>query len=79
VEAAIVVVDAVAGVQVQTEKVWKFATEYNLPSVVVVNRLDRERADSSARRVAPRRLKDGWSRFTCRSARSRPSRASSIS
>jgi elongation factor G len=45
VEAAIVVVDAVAGVQVQTEKVWKFATEYELPRAVVVNRLDRERAD----------------------------------
>ena len=45
VEAAVVVVDAVAGVQVQTEKVWKFAVEYNLPRVVVVNRLDRERAD----------------------------------
>ncbi len=45
VEAAVVVVDAVAGVQVQTEKVWKFATEYNLPRLVVVNRLDRERAD----------------------------------
>ena len=45
VEAAIVVVDAVAGVQVQTEKVWKFATEYTLPRAVVVNRLDRERAD----------------------------------
>src|SRR2546422_10291740 len=45
VEAAVVVVDAVAGVQVQTEKVWKFATEYNLPRVVVVNRLDRERSD----------------------------------
>ena len=45
VEAAVVVVDAVAGVQVQTEKVWKFATEYTLPCVVVVNRLDRERAD----------------------------------
>jgi elongation factor G len=45
VEAAVVVVDAVAGVQVQTEKVWKFANEYNLPRVVVVNRLDRERAD----------------------------------
>src|SRR5881275_516613 len=40
-----VVVDAVAGVQVQTEKVWKFASEYDLPRVVVVNRLDRERAD----------------------------------
>ena len=45
VEAAVVVVDAVAGVQVQTEKVWKFATEYTLPCVVVVNRLDRERSD----------------------------------
>ena len=45
VEAAVVVVDAVAGVQVQTEKVWKFATEFNLPRTVVVNRLDRERAD----------------------------------
>src|SRR5438046_6851190 len=45
VEAAIVVGDAVAGVQVQTEKVWKFATEYTLPRAVVVNRLDRERAD----------------------------------
>src|SRR5687767_14657211 len=45
VEAAIVVVDGVAGVQVQTEKVWKFATEFNLPRAVVVNRLDRERSD----------------------------------
>ncbi len=43
--AAVVVVDAVAGAQVQTEKVWKFATEYGLPRVVVINRLDRERAD----------------------------------
>src|SRR5215470_10799531 len=45
VEAALVVVDAVAGAQVQTEKVWKFATDYELPRAVVVNRLDRERAD----------------------------------
>jgi len=45
VEAALVVVDAVAGVQVQTEKVWKFATEFELPRAIVVNRLDRERAD----------------------------------
>src|SRR5438067_1905390 len=45
VDAALVVVDAVAGVQVQTEKVWKFATEYELPRAVIVNRLDRERAD----------------------------------
>ena len=39
--AAIVVVDAVAGVQVQTEKVWKFANEYNLPRAIVI-KLNRE-------------------------------------
>jgi elongation factor G len=43
--AAVVVVDAVAGVQVQTERVWKFANDYGLPRAIVVNRLDRERAD----------------------------------
>ena len=43
--AAVVVVDAVAGVQVQTEKVWKMANDYGLPRVVVINRMDRERAD----------------------------------
>jgi elongation factor G len=45
VEAAVVVVDGVAGVQVQTEKVWKFANDYGRPRALVVNRLDRERAD----------------------------------
>ncbi|MBI2526820.1 MAG: elongation factor G [Candidatus Rokubacteria bacterium] len=45
VSAAVVVVDAVAGVQVQTEKVWKIANDYALPRVVVLNRMDRERAD----------------------------------
>src|SRR6266849_3060977 len=45
VEAAVVVVDAVAGVQVQTEKVWKFASEFELARAIVINRLDRERAD----------------------------------
>jgi elongation factor G len=45
VTAAVVVVDAVAGVQVQTEKIWKYANEYSLPRAIVINRLDRERAD----------------------------------
>jgi elongation factor G len=44
VDAAIVVVDAVSGVQVQTEKTWQAADELALPRLVVVNRLDRERA-----------------------------------
>src|SRR4030095_14420285 len=43
--AAVVVVDAVAGVQVQTEKVWKMANDYGLPRTIVINRMDRERAD----------------------------------
>lgn len=44
VDTAVVVVDAVAGVMVQTEKVWEIASELGLPRLLVVNRLDRERA-----------------------------------
>jgi elongation factor G len=44
VDAAIVVVDAVAGVEVQTEKVWGYAAEFGLPRMIVVNRMDRENA-----------------------------------
>ena len=43
-EAALVVVDAVSGVQVSTEKVWAHAEELQLPRLIVLNRLDRERA-----------------------------------
>jgi elongation factor G len=43
-DAALVVVDAVAGVEVQTEKVWRFADELGIPRIVAVNRMDRERA-----------------------------------
>src|SRR5260221_2781467 len=43
-DAALVVVDAVGGVMVQTEKVWEAAEERGVPRLVVVNRLDRERA-----------------------------------
>jgi elongation factor G len=43
-EAAVVVVDAVGGVQVSTEKVWSEAESLGLPRLVVCNRLDRERA-----------------------------------
>ena len=43
-DAAVVVVDGVAGVEVQTEKAWAVAEEFGLPRLVVVNRLDRDRA-----------------------------------
>ena len=43
-DAALVVVDAVAGVEVQTERSWHYAAEQAIPRVIVVNRMDRERA-----------------------------------
>ena len=43
-DAALIVVDAVSGVEVQTEQAWAAAHELSLPRIVVLNRLDRERA-----------------------------------
>ena len=43
-DAALVVVDSVAGVEVQTEKVWGYAGDYDIPRLIVVNRMDRDRA-----------------------------------
>jgi elongation factor G len=43
-DAVLVAVDAVAGAEVQTEKAWSTAEELSLPRLVVINRLDRERA-----------------------------------
>jgi elongation factor G len=43
-DAALVVVDGIAGVEVQTEKVWGFTDEFVLPRAVVINKLDRERS-----------------------------------
>ncbi|MGE0392583.1 MAG: elongation factor G [Vicinamibacterales bacterium] len=44
VEAALVAVDGVAGVEVQTEKLWNEAAALGLPRLVTVNRLDRDRS-----------------------------------
>src|SRR5688572_6185962 len=43
-DGALVVVDSVAGVEVQTQKMWAYAEEYALPRLIVVNRMDRDRA-----------------------------------
>ena len=40
-----VVIDAVDGVKVGTEKVWQAADHYKLPRLIFINKLDRERAD----------------------------------
>jgi elongation factor G len=46
VDAAIVVVDGVAGVEVVTERVWSYCEEYKTPRLIVASRMDRERADA---------------------------------
>ncbi len=43
-DSVIVVVDAIAGVEAQTERMWNTAEEYHLPRAIVINKLDRERA-----------------------------------
>jgi elongation factor G len=45
VDGAIVVIDAIDGVKVQTEKVWEFADDLDLPRLIFINKMDRERAD----------------------------------
>ncbi len=44
-DGAVVVIDATAGVKVGTEKVWGFADDEDLPRMIFINRMDRERAD----------------------------------
>jgi len=45
VESAVVVVCAVSGVEVGTEKVWSFADEFKLPRAIFINKVNRENAD----------------------------------
>ncbi len=44
-DGAVLLVDAVAGVEVGTELAWKYADQFNLPRFIVINKMDRENAD----------------------------------
>ncbi len=46
VDAAIVVVDGVAGVEVVTQRVWNYCEEFQTPRLIVASRMDRDRADA---------------------------------
>jgi elongation factor G len=46
-DCAVVLVDAVAGVEVGTELVWGYADEVGLPRILFVNKMDRENANFS--------------------------------
>ena len=43
-DAALMVVCGVSGVEVQTERCWRFCEDFQLPRILFVNKLDRERA-----------------------------------
>ncbi len=53
VEAAMVVVNAQSGLEVTTDRVWKFATEFNLPRLLVVNQMDHPKSLAG---IGPERL-----------------------
>jgi elongation factor G len=59
VDAALMVLNASAGVEVQTERLWSRCDELGLPRAAVVNMLDRERADFDATMEAFRELAPG--------------------
>lgn len=47
-EMCLIVIDAEAGVEVGTEFAWQFAREYDIPIAILVNKMDKERADFAA-------------------------------
>ena len=44
-DAAVFVIDAIDGVKVQTEQGWEFGSDYSLPSLIFINKLDKDRSD----------------------------------
>lgn len=44
-DGAIVIVSAISGVKAETEKIYKFACDYEIPRIAFVSKLDKERAD----------------------------------
>ncbi|KAL4788103.1 P-loop containing nucleoside triphosphate hydrolase protein [Aspergillus varians] len=59
-DGAVCILDGVAGVEAQTERVWHQASTYNIPRIVYVNKLDRDGAafGRTVREVASRLA--GW-------------------
>ncbi|KAI9676181.1 MAG: Ribosome-releasing factor 2, mitochondrial [Caeruleum heppii] len=57
-DGAVCILDGVAGVEAQTEKVWHQASAYAIPTVIYVNKLDREGAAfaKTVREIASRLL-----------------------
>ena len=63
-DGGVVVLDGVAGVEPQSETVWRQADRYNVPRIVFANKMDRTGA--SFRRCMEM-LRSAWARTRCRS------------
>ena len=44
-DCAVVILSAISGVKAQTEEIWSWANEFEIPRIAFVNKLDRERAN----------------------------------
>lgn len=44
-DCAVVILSAISGVKAQTEEVWSWASEFEIPRIAFVNKMDRERAN----------------------------------
>src|SRR4030067_1111495 len=44
-DGAVVLVSAISGVKTETERLWKFTCEYEVPRIAFVNKMDRDRAN----------------------------------
>lgn len=47
VDGAIVIVSALSGVKAETQKIWRYASEFELPRIVFVNKMDKDTANFS--------------------------------
>jgi elongation factor G len=47
VDGAIVIISAISGVKAETQKIWNYASEFELPGVVFINKMDKDTADFS--------------------------------
>ncbi len=45
VDGAIIIVSAISGVKAETEKIWKYACEFEVPRVVFINKMDKDNAN----------------------------------
>lgn len=46
-DGAIVIVSAISGVKAETQKIWKYASEFELPRIVFINKMDKDTANFS--------------------------------